>query len=206
VFPITAHNNAHRRFEKKLSLIKNGGKYNTRLPQTGRMRITQENYVNGKFEGEQDIRQAYRDYLHQTEWTHFATLTFRTPVSATTAWGRFNQWLSSISTRYLRTIPWFAVVEFGEEQERHIHALLKAPTISSDALRSQWKAGFSDIQAFDIERPGISYLTKTLNRDDAEYDLEIITDKREESISNETKARQRKRSRSRSAHNGRGGV
>jgi hypothetical protein len=157
------------------------------------MRITQENYVTKKLAGEQDTREAYRGYLHQTEWTHFATLTFRTPVSATTAWGRFDQWLSAISARYARTIAWFAVVEFGEEQERHIHALLKAPTVPSDALRSQWKAGFSDIQAFDEEKPGISYLTKTLNRDDAEYDLEIIADKRKEGFSNEKNGRKRKR-------------
>jgi hypothetical protein len=170
------------------------------------MRITQENYVNRNLAGERDTRQAYRDYLHQTEWTHFATLTFRTPVSASTAWGRFNQWVSAICTRYGRTIPWFAVVEFGEEQERHIHALLKAPSISSDALRSHWKAGFSDIQGFDEEKPGISYLTKTLNRDDAEYDLEIIADKREESFSNEKNGKKRERNRAGSAHDRRRGV
>ena len=162
--------------------------------------------MNNKLAGEQDTREAYRDYLHKTEWTHLATLTFRTPVSATTAWARFDQWLSAISARYARTIAWFAVVEFGEEQERHIHALLKAPTISSDALRSHWKAGFSDIQGFDEEKPGISYLTKTLNRDDADYDLDIIADKREESFSNEKNGKQRKQTRAGSAHNRRGGV
>lgn len=66
------------------------------------------------------------------------------------------------------------MVEIGEEKERHIHALLQiSPVVTCDALRSQWRAGISHIQKFDPDKPGIYYLTKTLNRDDAEFDLDI---------------------------------
>jgi len=145
---------------------------------------------------EQNTRKAYIGYLGRIEWTHFCTLTFRNPVSASTAWNRLKEWLSKIRVRYKRTVSWFAAVEVGEEKERHIHVLLQiSPSVTSDALRSQWQAGISHIQKFDPNKPGIYYLTKTLDRDDAEYDLEIFTIEREEKFSNEKSHKRGDRSR-----------
>lgn len=124
------------------------------------------------YEDVSGTRRLYVGYLRTLPWTHICTLTFRNNVSSGTAWNSFKSWIQTHEKASSRPVEWFAVVEGGGHTRRHVHAILNTPpTIRSFDLRSQWKAGFSHVENFDTARRGVEYVTKSLDRSDADYDM-----------------------------------
>lgn len=123
-----------------------------------------------------NLRSAYGDYLRRSfHWTHFITLTFSEPPSVLGAWREFHRWIERAKLTRYENITWFAAIEQNDDGSRHLHAVVSMARPSCKQLGALWYAGYSQIHPYDASRPGVHYVTKSLNESDAEYDFNLPT-------------------------------
>lgn len=113
----------------------------------------------------------YAVWLDQlTDWTYWATLTFRDAYSTESARRAMNVFLNATSP----AICWWGV-EQGEVGGRtHIHCLLDFKTpIMAQAVWQWWfdRYGRAHVDAFDQEKGATHYVSKYVTKEAADYDL-----------------------------------
>jgi hypothetical protein len=130
--------------------------------------MNQEEFIN-----------AWTGWLAQRQWDFFATLTFRSDVTATAGKRRVGYWLRDIkNTASEPEFCWVRAGEIGPGGGRyHCHVLLGRTQkfdITQWAERWQRTGGHAWIEKFDTQRgsKGIRYLLKGLHPG-ADYDLDF---------------------------------
>ena len=119
-------------------------------------------------------RIAWAEFLQQFEWSHFATLTTRTPITADRLTGEFKQgFIRRLAWIAQRPIPWFCALEYGVERSApHLHALIaNTSSITTDELQRAWKLGNTRITIYDPGRAAAFYVSKQLLDSPDNFDL-----------------------------------
>jgi len=116
--------------------------------------------------------QVYGDWLSEFAWSHYAKLTFREQVGATTARRTFHRWKRKMSAREHRRIEYVLVVERAFPGDNlHLHALLAGTQgVKMRRWAKRWflKAGWAQITAYDPEQGIRYYVGKKFVKGEAE--------------------------------------
>ena len=116
------------------------------------------------------LRRAWTEHLGQYEWSHFATLTTRFPMTAVQLRREFEYgYVRRLARIAQGAVPWFCVVEHGATGTAHVHALLACTeTLGIEQMRAAWRLGFTHVEAYDWRRGAAFYLTKELEAGDGD--------------------------------------
>jgi hypothetical protein len=113
--------------------------------------------------------------LMETSWSHFATLTTRSPMSdaalARTFQNRFVRQLSRLSGR---RVDYFYAIERGADPHAggHVHALIYGTSLlTTRAIRDEWTHGHTSVAVYDRERDAALYVSKGILLDPDNYDV-----------------------------------
>ena len=114
------------------------------------------------------LRSAWVKLLSLPEWSHFATFTFKNPVSL----DYLNKAMRSYFRRVERmdgAIWWVYVAEATSRGQLHVHAVIGGTGHRSlSALERRWWLGICDVERYDHEQNGLWYITEELKRDNTE--------------------------------------
>jgi hypothetical protein len=106
---------------------------------------------------------AWGPFLHQFDWDHVATLTFRHSPSVDAAIREFLNWIRRLSKRTQCAIPWFCALERGHSGWLHHHVLMAGTaSLTVETMRETWwtSGGISKIEVFDPARGAAWYVSK----------------------------------------------
>ncbi len=129
------------------------------------------------------IPDAMGEFLSAYEWSHFVTLTTRTPRSQERILRVFEQRFVRPLARVTQTkIPYFYVVEsvLPAGGFPHIHALLgSTEPLPNRLIEKTWTEGFSRVTKYDPRKGAAWYLTKSIESIPDSYGLSRRFPKRE---------------------------
>ena len=119
-----------------------------------------------------DLRKAWASWLRTFEWHHYATLTFKRPVTCGAAAAFFRRWIRRLEQRAGRRVDWFAVVELSRAGDVHLHALVgRTGDVTPKKLGAAWSWGWTRIARYDPRRGATAYACKHLATPSGEYDV-----------------------------------
>ncbi len=119
-----------------------------------------------------DLRKAWASWLRTFEWHHYATLTFKRPVTCGAAAAFFRRWIRRLEQRAGRRVDWFAVVELSRAGDVHLHALVgRTGDVTPKKLGAAWSWGWTRITRYDARRGAAAYACKHLASPSVEYDV-----------------------------------
>ena len=124
--------------------------------------------------GPRRLRDGWVAHIDAHEWSHWVTLTFRTPHSRDRALRAFEDvFVRRLARRAQRPIAWFVAVErSGPGAEWHIHALLYGTgSLSNAKIRTAWKLGLTRAERYNAGGGAARYVTKAVRDEDAWYDV-----------------------------------
>ncbi len=110
-----------------------------------------------------------------TNWSHFATLTGRSPFGDESAMKSAKKWVRRLESHARRPVDHFIVTERSPAGLVHVHAVVAGTTeLPICVLRSAWKSGLSDVQQYDPALDAWAYLTKGITRGTlVDFDLNV---------------------------------
>jgi excisionase family DNA binding protein len=122
---------------------------------------------------QQDVRNAWYDWLAKQHWDWFATLTFKDAVHPEQAHKRWCRWLSALGS-HGRPVGWARVIEHQKRGVLHYHAVIsgvdRANRLSAKRRWENVGHGFARIWPCESDR-ALRYLVKHLGRG-AEVDID----------------------------------
>lgn len=137
------------------------------------------------------VHQAWTDWLSTFHWDHFATLTFREPRSEPSARRAFARYVNTLHKfTHGGSVGYFCGYEHGTFGRLHLHALMRTSTPqpdlgagglprSSKALPSElvWRAWFdtfgrATVSPYDRRRGAAGYVSKYVTKRLAFYDID----------------------------------
>ena len=121
------------------------------------------------------LRTTWGDWLGQTQWHHFATLTFRYRASEQSAVKQFMRWIRYLERRAQQRVDWFYAVERFASGAYHLHTLVHGTSsLEASALRKAWQCGRADASRYDPQRGATYYVTKKIGADVVGYDISNV--------------------------------
>lgn len=113
--------------------------------------------------------------LIQAPWSHFATLTARSPMSDAALVRSFeNKFIRQLNRLSGRQVDYFFAIERSADPSfgGHIHALLHGTKeLTTRAIRDQWMLGNTSVSVYDRERDAALYVSKGILLDPDNYDV-----------------------------------
>ena len=120
-----------------------------------------------------EYREAWGKWLGEYYWDFFITLTFKARQTIHAAKKKASNFLKKLN----KESSYFIVVEQdASRQSAHVHMLLgKAGGLSKKSIEKAWKAKYGIVQVlpYDIDLGANYYVTKSVDTDKADWDMEI---------------------------------
>ena len=120
-------------------------------------------------------RNAMARWLREHRWDHFATATYRYPVSPEGARYYVRSLLRRIEQRAQSGIAAFWVSEYGRGGTYHTHLLIADDgRLASTHIRAAWKrTGIIEVAPYDPSLSGAEYVCKFLLTPDRDHDWNV---------------------------------
>jgi len=81
---------------------------------------------------------------------------------------------AGLQQRAQQDVYYFRATERTAGNRYHVHALLAGTEhLPVDAVQDAWREGFAQARQYDRTRNGVYYVTKSLIRPNADYDLQL---------------------------------
>jgi len=119
-------------------------------------------------------RIAWAEFLQRSEWSHFATLTTRTPIGVEKLLREFRQgFIRRLDWIAQRPSAWFCAVEYGADRSApHLHALIaNTSKLTTLHLERAWKLGHSRITIYAPDGGADFYISKQFSENPDNFDL-----------------------------------
>ncbi len=113
------------------------------------------------------------DFLMRFEWTLFATLTTKHPMTRSCMVSEFERYIRRIARVAQGSPSWQYALEYHScGVQLHLHALICAPPcVTPGIARQLWKFGRADVERFDAAKGAAYYIGKTYLRNPDGYDI-----------------------------------
>lgn len=123
--------------------------------------------------GRREYREAWGSWLGKYYWDFFITLTFKAKQTISGAKQKAHSFLKKLNKKS----AFFLVVEQdASRQNVHIHVLLtQAGNLSKESIEKSWRSkhGIAQVLPYDIDLGANYYITKLLDTDKADWDMEL---------------------------------
>ena len=109
----------------------------------------------------------------QYQWTLFATLTTRFPMTEARLINAYDSWIRRLARVAQGPPAWLRSIEHHAcGNHLHIHCLLWVPPcVTPSTAKSLWALGKADVERFDPNRGAAYYVGKTYLRNPDGYDI-----------------------------------
>jgi len=113
------------------------------------------------------------DFLMGYQWTLFATLTTKYPMTRSRLVSEFERYIRKLARVAQGPLAWQYALEYHScGAQLHLHALIYAPPCVTPAVaRGHWKFGRADVERFDSAKGAAYYIGKTYLRNPDGYDI-----------------------------------
>jgi hypothetical protein len=136
----------------------------------------------------------FAKWLESQVWDVFVTLTFRWPVSHSSAWSAIEHWSASIRDRAGRQLTSVVFLERSSGGLWHAHVLLgNVGSLTSGWLRKRWIFGISEAKKYVVGGGACQYVVKWVGTDRMDFRLNPFPEEPQEQNTNSSVAVRRSR-------------